>query len=423
MRNSTIHDLTDCTEYRLALLARPPRFAHGLALLLSALLGTALCWAALTRANLVVTGTGRVRPVSAPVKVHSGARGEVFSASLGGRVIEVNAREGDEVRKGDVLLRLDAEHLDHEIARRKRAAGAGEEELAKAARLRELLAQQGEAALAKARAELAQAREEVRQARERQDADVRLARIDLESAEDDEARARRVARTGAVSGSELAKATAHTRETREKLDKARLPVDESRVEVLRQAAGLLEKDYAVKVAELDKARAARQGEVEAAKIELAGLEAERKQAVLAAPIDGVITSGDVKVGDLLEPGKPVFEIAAQAGFRFEALVPSEDVAHLRVGMPARVKLDALDYQKYGTVTGTVCFIAPDSGTAEGQRGAFYVVKIELDGDEVGRGDVRGRVRLGMAGQAEIVTEEESLLLLLVKKVRQTIRLG
>jgi multidrug efflux pump subunit AcrA (membrane-fusion protein) len=129
---------------------------------------------------------------------------------------------------------------------------------------------------------------------------------------------------------------------------------------------------------------------------------------LRAPLDGVITSGDVKVGDLLSSGQPVVEIAEQKGFLFEVSVPSEEVGHLQVGMSARIKLDAFDYQKYGTLEGTVRFISPDSGVAEGQRAPSYLVRIELAGEEVGRGDFHGRVKLGMAGQAEIVTGQEAL---------------
>jgi hypothetical protein len=73
--------------------------------------------------------------------------------------------------------------------------------------------------------------------------------------------------------------------------------------------------------------------------------------------------------------------------------------------------------------GAVVFIAPDSGMPAGQGTATYLVKIELNGDELGRGDYRGHVKLGMAGQVEIVTGQESLLRLLVKQLRHTISLG
>ena len=227
----------------------------------------------------------------------------------------------------------------------------------------------------------------------------------------------------AIALTELKSAVAKTREAKEKLARARIPIDEGGVQVAERALELAERDYAVKREELDQKRRARRGEVETARLELANLELERRQAVIRAPISGIVTAGDVKVGDVLEPGKPVAEIARQAGFRFEVSIPSGEVGRLRVGMPVRIKLDAYDYQKYGTLDGTVCFISPDSEVSEGQKATIYTVRILMPRDEVGRGAFRGRVKLGMAGQAEIVTGRESLLVLLMRQIRQTISLG
>jgi HlyD family secretion protein len=116
---------------------------------------------------------------------------------------------------------------------------------------------------------------------------------------------------------------------------------------------------------LELKRGLKQGELDAAQLELTNLEREREQAVLRSPLDGVVTAGDVKVGDVLEPGKVVLEIAERKGFRFEVAVPSEEMGQLQVGMRARVKLDAYDYQRYGTRAGTVCFISADSRVPRG----------------------------------------------------------
>jgi hemolysin D len=195
------------------------------------------------------------------------------------------------------------------------------------------------------------------------------------------------------------------------------------VEILEQALVLAEKDYAVKRKGDEMQRGLKLGDLAAARIELVNLESERKQAMIRAPMDGIVTAGDVKVGDTLERGKPVVEIAGQNGFRFEAAVPSGEVGHLRVGMPARIKLDAYDYQRYGTVAGTVVFISPDSEVPEKEPTARYVMKIQLEKEELGRGNLRGQVKLGMAGQVEVVTGQESILSLLVKRIHQTISLG
>src|SRR5262245_15222633 len=125
MRKDLIVDLADCSEFRQTLQARPPRIVHGTAFLLAGLLGAALAWVAGTRADLVVRAPGRVRSVTSPLKVLSPGRGEVFSTGLGGRVVQVNFAEGEAVSQGQVLLRLDTERLDTEIAKSEQVIQAG----------------------------------------------------------------------------------------------------------------------------------------------------------------------------------------------------------------------------------------------------------------------------------------------------------
>jgi multidrug resistance efflux pump len=422
MNQNLILDLDDCTEFRQTLQARPPRIVHGTVMLLVALLGTVLAWLAFTEAHLIVRASGRVRPLATPMKVFCAANSEALSATTGGRVILVNFGEGDVVRRGDVLLRLDTERLDIDIAKRQRTIQAGEEELAKLDHLKDLGLRQSEGARAKAEADLAQAVEEVRKAKERQAAEVCLAEVELKKAEHEAAQLRKLVSYRAAAPDDLVKAAALARQAKQQLTKARVPVNEGKVEVLRRALELVARDYAVKRDELEMKRDSKQHEIEVARLELANLKLQRKQAEICAPMAGTVTKGDVKVGDILERGKPVLEIAAQNGFLFEATVPSEEVGHLQVGLTARIKLDAYDYQRYGTLSGTVCYLSPDSGVAEGRSTVTYIVKIALEGDEIGRGEFHGKVKLGMAGHADIVTDQESLLSLLVKRIRQTISL-
>jgi multidrug efflux pump subunit AcrA (membrane-fusion protein) len=421
MSNAVVRDLADCSEFRQTLLARPPALVHGTAILLIGLLGTALVWLALTQADLVVRAPGHVRPVTTPYRVIAGANGDTLSATSGGRVVAVHFREGDEVSAGQVLAELDASQLDSEIAKSKRALQAGEEELAQLRHQEVLLEGLRLVATGKAEAELEQARERVRQAQLRRGHDIELAELERDEAKDDRARMSK-ARAGFSEG-ELVKADLKLRQAEAKLEKARLPVEHGEVRVAEQALALVAKDYESRRNELVTKRGARSGEVDAARIQLAKLEREREQAVIRAPVGGLVTKADVKAGDILERGKPVAEIAEQRGFLFEASVPNEEVGRLQVGLPARVKVDAFDYQKYGTLGGTVRYVAPDAAVQDGQRAATYLVRIEVSGDEVGRGDLRGRVKLGMSGQTEVVTGRESLLSLLVRKIRQSISLG
>jgi hemolysin D len=365
-------------------------------------------------------------------------RGEVLSGSSGGRVAAVNFHEGDEVKKGDILIRFNTERLDNEIVNLKRIMKAGEADLADLVHEKELLANQYAAARAKGEAEVLQAKEELRQAKAKQETEVRSAQATLDAARDELSRLQRLASTpGALAPSEVVKVETRVKEAREQLAKAGVALDEGRPKVAQLALALAEKEYALKQQDLENRQRLKQSEGEKAQSELANLEMERSQAVLTAPVDGVITSGDVKVGDLIGPGQLVLEIAEQKGFRFELLVPSEEVGHLRVGMPVRIKLDAYDYQKYGTLTGTVSYISPDSvqppapqsshsrsaAVVAAQGSAVFLVKVDVDSDEIGQGELRSKIKLGMFGQAEIVTGHENLLFLLLKKIRQSISLG
>ena len=182
-------------------------------------------------------------------------------------------------------------------------------------------------------------------------------------------------------------------------------------------------EVAVRLAELSLKRETKRGELAATRLTLSALELERGSAELVAPVGGVVTTTPVKVGDLLLAGKPVVEIADQDGFRFEAVLPTADVGELRPGMTAQIKLDAYDYQRYGTLAGTVESISPDAIIPEGHQSPVYLVRIKIVGDEVRRGEWVGKVKLGMAGQVEIVTGQEPLLHILVKKIRHAISLG
>jgi multidrug efflux pump subunit AcrA (membrane-fusion protein) len=413
MFNDRIADLAQCTEFRQTLLACPPRVVHGAAALLGGLLAAALLWAHLTEADLVVRAPGVVRPVTST---------QSAKARFGGRVVRVCFREGQEVHKGDVLVQLDTEKLDNDVKKRTLTLRASEEELAKMATLLETLARQFEAEQATIEAKLAQALEEVSQAKQRRDQDIRQAEYELADATREEVTMRNLVAKRAAASTELVKAAARASEARTKLMKARIATEEGKVDVLRKELVQARATYALKRQEQEMKQAAKLGEVEAARKELANLLWERDQATVRAPAGGVVVSGDLKEGDILEANAVVAEVAAQEGFRFEATVPCEEVGHLRVGMPVRVKLDPFDYQRYGTLEGRVCFLSEDSKVVE-QRGNIYMVKAELDADEVGHGDFHGRVKLGMTGRAEIVTGKESVLSLLVKKVRQTISLG
>lgn len=429
MNSTTLLDLSDCTECRQLLMARPPRFIRATMLLLVALGAIAILWAAQTEADLVVRARGRVRPMVESGRFPDAAEEESRVSPLkAGRVVELHVQEGDSVRQGDLLIRLGAEQLDNDIIKQQSLIATGQQELKRLDQKEQILKQRYQAARAKAQAELFQAQEGIRISKQQRASAIGLAEVELQLAEDELQRLQKLVERAAATQSELVRAESRAREAVLKLQQAKLAVDESQLLVLRQACDLLEKDHTVECSELETQRELKRSEVEFARLELASLEWEREQSILCAPSDGTVTSLEVRVGDVVEAGQPVLVIAMadQRGFRIDVTVTSDEVGLLREGLAVRVKLDSYDYQKYGSVTGRVAYIAPDSelpseSTAGGP--ATYTVRIILDDVYVGRGVDRGRIKLGMTGMAEIITDREMILSLLVRSIRQSVSLG
>ena len=420
-------ELSDCTEFRQTLLARPPRLLRATFLLLVALAAAGLLWTAVTQADLVVRASGRVRPMISSIQRPGEAAEESEVSPLrGGRVSEVHVREGDRVQQGDLLFRLDSERLQNELAKQRQLIATADKELVQLDQTEATMQQRYQTAKAKAEAELAAGLEEVRSAKERRDSSIQLTEVDRRLADDELQRARKLAEGRVFTEAQIESAEARAQAAELKLEQARLPVDEGRVLVLRRALQLVELEHAVECAEVNARRELKKSAAEATRLELAQLEWELRQSELRAPSDGTVTALDVRVGDVIEAGQPVLAIAELRGFRIDVAVTSEDVGQLREGLPARIKLDAYDYQKYGCVAGRVVFVSPDSEfqrSAPTQRPPTYTVRIALEGEDVGRGSQRGPIKLGMTGVADIVTDRETLLSLLVRSLRNTISLG
>ena len=376
MKNEYIHSLADCSEYRQTLLARPPRLAHGAALLLAALLVAAVAWSALTEADLIVPAPGRMRPVDAPTDVYVTSSGRPED-QLGRRVVAVEYREGAEVGAGDVLLRLDTSALDREIERQSGALNSAREERARVAGLDKLLGEQLVALDEKSAAELAQIEQEIERQQKQRELSITRAEEVLAAARETAERYRAAYENeGAGSGAELRQLEDRVREAEAKLASAKLPIDTSRLEVQRRAIELSRKDLAMRSEELALQKVAKDREIEQLEAALAELRQKRDESIVRAPRDGVVISKELTPGDLVTPNEPAVTIAGDEGLVFEAVVSSAHAGELEVGMPARVKIDAFDYQQYGALPGKVVFVSSDSGVVErGEKsGAFYNVR-------------------------------------------------
>jgi HlyD family secretion protein len=416
--------LENCTEFGLTVRSRPPAITHGTIWLLTLLLGGGITWMALTMASLVVRAPGLVRPVSSPEGVYVRGNSEALSASATLRVGKVFYHQGDRVNKGDVLILLDTPKLETDIVKNKDRMKTLQATLRERGHELQLKKNEHEAKLAADRKLIDEAKEDVRKAKEERKIKIMNSRVELKVARAKAETTRRLAATRAAGREAMEEDNAKADAAQLKLEQALLPVNEENVAAREQVLATDDQLFRGQESAIQQQIAATEGEIKQAEGDLVNLKGQLAFAEVRAPLTGIVTREEVKVGDELPPGKPFTEIAVENGYNFEAEVTSEDRGHLQLGLPVNIKLDAFDFQSYGTVKGEVLSISPDSTVKEqnGSSRTVYLVKIKLLGEQVGSGDKQGTVSLGLQGTADIVTHEASILSILVKKLKQSISL-
>ena len=103
-----------------------------------------------------------------------------------------------------------------------------------------------------------------------------------------------------------------------------------------------------------------------------------RRTTLRAPMKGVVKNVQVTtVGGVIQAGQPILEIVpTEDEMLVEAYVKPADVAFLRVGQSAMVKLTAYDFNKYGGLDGVVEHLSPDTLRDERQRRPGQALELE-----------------------------------------------
>ncbi len=148
---------------------------------------------------------------------------------------------------------------------------------------------------------------------------------------------------------------------------------------------------------------------------------------LYAPTDGLVNNIDINtIGGVVRPGETIIEILpTSSALVVQAKVTPADIAFVKEGQKASVKLDAYDFSIFGAMNGEVVYISPDTieeDTPEGKK-TFYRVLIRIDDAEVqGRG-AEIVIRPGMTATVDIKAMDRSVLSYLTKPITKTLSEG
>lgn len=166
-------------------------------------------------------------------------------------------------------------------------------------------------------------------------------------------------------------------------------------------------DYQIAVANYAKATAGSsredlaqlQNAVKLAEIQVENARRNLNNAIIVAPISGIIASVGANVGEAVGSGTVMFTIVNLQNLRVDANVDETDVAKLAVGQPAVITLDSLPGL---SLKGRVMAIAPNATVQSGV--VTYQVQIGID-------DKDPRLRGGLTATANIIVDQKDNVLL------------
>lgn len=386
-----------------------------------------LGWAAFAQLDEVTRGEGKVIP---------SRQVQVMQSLDGGIVSEILVKEGQQVKTGQLLLKVDPTRFVSSL-RENRAQYIAL--LARAARLTAVasgkpfvpppelikeapdLVEQERSAYENKRMELnatvgvatqqlSQRRNELNELiakREQATQSYTLTARELEVT-------RPLAKTGAVSEVEL---------LRLERDVARYrgERDASGAQIPRIQAAISEAQRKIEEVELTMRNQAR-SELSETNAKLSALSAGSegladrvKQAEIRAPMNGTVKQLFANtVGGVVQPGKEIIEIVpSDDALMLEARVQPKDIGFLRPGQPALVKFTAYDFSIYGGLEATLEHIGADTITDE-KGNAFYIVRVRTKRATIG--DAAMPIIPGMVAEVDILTGKKSLLSYMMKPV-------
>ena len=281
------------------------------------------------------------------------------SFKIAGRVVERSVSEGESVKAGQAVARLDTSELAQEVALRSAEVRAAEASLA-------------ELVTGSRPEEIAQSEAVVR----RMQADVARARADFK-------RLKKLYEQDNVSGQDYDAAKSAVEVTTAKLGEAQ--------EQLR----LVQKGP--RIEKVERARA----QLQQAKEALALAETRLGYATLTSPLTGVVLSHNIEPGEFVAPGTPIVTVGDLAHVWLRAYIDETDLGRVKVGQVVKVTADTYPDKVY---EGRVSFIAsqaeftPKSVQTKKERVKLvYRTKITVDNPHM-------ELKAGMPADARIVLD-------------------
>jgi HlyD family secretion protein len=143
-----------------------------------------------------------------------------------------------------------------------------------------------------------------------------------------------------------------------------------------------------------------QAQIESAQAALQSAESKLQNLEIIAPISGVLTQFDAKVGQFASPGVTLISIISANSFEVDALVSETDIGKISINNKVNMTLDAFPNE---TFTGSVFYLDPAQTSSQGVVG--YKIKIAFDKVDL-------RMKSGLTANLDIQTRYKEAVLVL-----------
>ncbi len=149
---------------------------------------------------------------------------------------------------------------------------------------------------------------------------------------------------------------------------------------------------------------------------LRGAEGKMNRTEIRSPVDGVVNDVQVTtIGSFVQPGQKIMEVVPLGDkLLVETRVKPSDIAFIKVGDRALVKVTAYDFSIYGGLEGRVVQVSADSIYDDKEKEAYFTVIVETDKSYLMASGHPLPITPGMMTNTQIITGRKSVLTYLLK---------
>ncbi|MEM9470126.1 MAG: HlyD family type I secretion periplasmic adaptor subunit [Pseudomonadota bacterium] len=136
-----------------------------------------------------------------------------------------------------------------------------------------------------------------------------------------------------------------------------------------------------------------------------------------SPVEGIINKITIKTkGGIIEPAMQLAEVVPlDDELKIVARVAPHEIAFLKLGQEANIKISAYDSQRYGSLKGALERIGANSVT-DGQDNVFFEIELKAEKNFLGTEENPLPITTGMVADVEVITGKRTILDYLLKPV-------